>query len=174
MGERESLIHTHTHTHTKNTGAKFKAPCCQQVRAQASSFSPGKRPAHPTQVCAGVSMAAATPFDPENGRHTLQLATRMKKKRLPPPWWGLADPCPAKRVTSPPNTGKRQPAAWQVQLGRTREAVFATPRRRLDVTPPRGPAHPQPQGSRWAHPTRQMFRGELLKQPWQVSKHLGG
>ena len=51
-------------------------------------------------------MAAATPFDPENGRNALQLAMRMKEKRLPPPPLRLADPQTARRVTGPPNTRK--------------------------------------------------------------------
>ena len=94
-----------------------------------------------------------------------------------PHGWGWQTPVQPESDQQPQHQEKTvwaQAAAWQVQLGRTREAVSAAPRRRLDVTPPRGPAHPQPWGSQWAHPTRQLFRGELLKQPWQVSKHLGG
>lgn len=73
-------------------------------------------------------MAATTPFDPENGRHTLQLATRMKEKRLPPPRLGLADPRAARRGTSLNKHQEETPwalaAAWQVQPGKNKGGCF--------------------------------------------------
>lgn len=77
-------------------------------------------------------MAAATLFDPENGRHMLQLATRMKEKRLPPhpPTVGAGRLLYSQKSDQPPSPnpeldcGLRQ-LPGKCKWGRTREAVSA-------------------------------------------------
>lgn len=102
---------------------------------------------------------------------------RMRRKGSLPHGWGWSTPTEPEGPAALPNP-ERDLGSGSCLASATGEEeggrFCPTPRSRLDVTPPRGTTCPQTQGSWWAHPTRQLFRGELLKQPWQVSKHLGG
>lgn len=109
----------------------------------------------------------------------LQLAPRMKEKRLPPPVVGAGRLLYSQKSDQPPSQTQNLTVGSGSCLASTNgeeqgRLFLPTARSRLDVTPPRGTAHPQPQGSWWAHPTGQLCEGELLKQGLQVSKHFGG
>lgn len=121
----------------------------------------------------GVAMAAGTVLDPENGR--MQLATGCRRK-------GSLSKAGAQRLLCGQKSGNPQisgrdcvsSGSCLASVTGERQVAVAILKRQLHVPSTQRPRLATAQGSQQAHPTRQLFRGELLKQPQKVSKHSGG